>query len=421
MKTLKLISCTLLAASLGTLGCKGEIGIAADDPESYTTSRGESNEPVVDETPRVTPNDDTATPEASPSAPVLKAGLELADLTNEQVLFYLRTISQMLVARPLSFEEVQEVERAGHEAIRPILESWVGEPAFAESAKYMMQQKLKASGDRDGIDFEAPGRIVEHTVANRLPFSTIITADYCIGPDGSQTDCDSGAPYNAGVMTTRAFLAGNASRFNLGRASRMMKVFACRAYPMEDTLQPRLPKEDLIPMFRAMSPDEQTVEEAKDAFGNGSACYTCHGQFSAHSQFYVKFDEEGRYVADATGLQDPEGELGRSVNGLMTSHMDDPLEAAFEGSKMFGRDADNLREAAAIMSESNVFVPCMVRNVLEYTFGMTDSAATDIDRRLLNAVASRTGEDPTLDKIVVETFTDARVVEVVMESRGGTQ
>lgn len=431
MKISKLIGCALLVTAFG---CKGEIGVSADDPEVFETAGQQSAQPTSDQptsdqpaAPTVTPTPGETpveTPDESPSPREVPA-LQLAELSPEEVTFFMRSISQMLIARPLSLEEIQQIERTGHEAMRPMLENWVAEPAFATSATYMMQQKLKASGDRDEIDFEAPGRIVEHTVANDLPFSTVVTADYCIAPDGSQTDCDSGAPYNAGVFTTRAFLSGNASRFNLGRASRMMKVFACRGYPMEDTLQPYLPKEDLIPMFRALLPEEQTVEEARDAFGNGSACYTCHGQFSAHSQFYVKFDEDGRWIEDATGLQDPEGELGRSFGGLMTSHMVEPREAAYEGSKMFGRDAANLSEAAQILTESDAFVPCMVRNMLEYTFGMTDSAAADIESRLLRDIAERLrlagAADPTLDEIVVETFTDPRVVEVVLESRGAAQ
>lgn len=407
-RTLEILACVVALA-----GCKGEFEIAAETPLGT---------PAANTT--VAPTPDAVDPIVAPTpGPQPLPTVDLSSVSGTDTLHYLRTISQMLVARPLSRAEIDQINREAGAAIRPIIEGWTREEGFVASAQYMMQQKLKASGDRDGIDFEAPGRLVAHVVANARPFSEILTADYCIGADGTQGACDAGAPYNAGVLTTRAFLAGNASRFNLGRASRLMKVFACRAYPMEDTLQPYLPKDTLIPMFRAISSDEQTVEEAKATFGNGDACYSCHGQFGAHAQFFVKFDETGIWRGEADGIQDPNGELGRSLNGLMTSHMEDPAAKAFEGSKMFGKDAANLREAAEILANSQTFVPCTVRNVVEYTFGMTDSEGEKIDRDLLSEVSRRATLDgtvaPTLANIVTETFVDPRVLDVVLAARGG--
>lgn len=399
------------------LGCKGDVAL-----DSHAMA---SSAPATVSSPTPSPNADTPINAAeADEAPTLEAPAAL-ELSPDEATHYLRSIAQMLVSRPLNPAEVQQLQQSGGQAVRPIITQWTKEPGFVESARYMMQQKLKASGDRDGIDFEAPGRLVAYIVGNGLPWSEVIAADYCIAPDGSQSNCDSGAPYNAGVLTTRAYLAGNASRFNLARASRFLKVFACKGYPLNDKIQPYLPKEALIPMFRATNAQEQTVEEAKGAFGNGDECYSCHGQFGAHAQFFVKFDQTGVWRSEATGVQDPDGELGRSVNGLMTSHMDDMSAKAFEGSKMFGKDAANLHEAAEIMSNSETFVPCAARNVLEYTFGMTDSQADGIDEDLLDNIATRATADhslqPTLADIVIETFVDPRVAHVVLSTRRDPQ
>lgn len=401
-------------ACLAALGCEGKIAVTSETPMNLGPARPGPQEP--------TPVPQVPTPQAPENLSNTAIDRALADIPAEEATHYLRAIAQMLVARPLNSSELDQLQAQGGAAIRPIVQAWTTESGFVESARYMMQQKLRASGDRDGIDFEAPGRLVAHVVANNRPFSEIVTADYCVAADGSQQSCDSGAPYNAGVLTTRAFLAGNAGRFNLGRASRLLKVFACRAYPMDDNLQPYLPKETLIPMFRASNAAEQTVEEAKAAFGNGDACYMCHGQFGAHAQFFVKFDQTGIWRAEANGMQDPTGELGRSVDGLMTSHMEDPTAKAFEGSKMFGQDVANLREAAQVLAQNDVFVPCMVRNVVEYTFGMTDSEGDNIDQTLLAEIALRASKDraiePTFADIVLETFVDTRVIEVVLNARG---
>src|SRR4029453_12898428 len=103
-----------------------------------------------------------------------------------------------------------------------------------------------------------------------------------------------------------------------------------------------------LPMFQATAPEEQVDERAKNGFGNGFGCYTCHGQFSLHAQLFVKFDGSGLYRATANGLQDPApgAELGRSATpGIMASHFKDPERASLEGIELFGTPVKNLGEA----------------------------------------------------------------------------
>src|SRR5690606_27769046 len=123
-------------------------------------------------------------------------------------------------------------------------------------------------------------------------------------------------------------------------------TFACQHYPLPDTLEPRVDRERLITMFRANTPDEQEDPSAADAFGNGFACYGCHGQFSSHAQFFVRFDQEGMWREEATGIQDPEGELGRATDGLFASHFTDLEESKSPRSQMFGQPAEDLAEGA---------------------------------------------------------------------------
>ena len=109
------------------------------------------------------------------------------------------------------------------------------------------------------------------------------------------------------------------SILNSGKSSArgmVVKTFACSDYPMDNTLQPPMPRESLIPLFQV----DRATDTSAGTFGNGFACYTCHSQFSAHAQVFVKFDDQGRYQAGATGLQDMAAEQGRSTNGLFTSH-----------------------------------------------------------------------------------------------------
>ena len=205
----------------------------------------------------------------------------LEPLTTAEVEFYLGRLAPALAGRSLTYEENLQIEAEGDAAISTLLTNWTAEPGFAEAMRNMVSTDLSVSGERDGVDFELPGNLVAQIVRDSLPWSTVLTADYCVTADGEMTDCDTGAPYEAGVLATRAFLISNKGRFNLGRAKKMLEVFACRGYPMEADIQTPLEKEILIPMFRAVTPDEQTVEEAEGGFGNGAGCYTCHAQFGA--------------------------------------------------------------------------------------------------------------------------------------------
>ncbi|MBC7794502.1 MAG: hypothetical protein H7Z43_12430, partial [Clostridia bacterium] len=257
----------------------------------------------------------------------------------------------------------------------------------------------------------------EHIVAESLPYSTIITAPYCVDAGGNEGECDTGAPYNAGVLGTRAYLMSRAGRFNLTRASTMMLAFACSRYPMATDFEPRVDKTVLIKMFQAESLEEQTEAKATSGFGNGEQCYSCHGQFAPHAQLYVRFDETGKWRVEATGMQDtgPMAELGRAADGLYTSHFSDPLQAQNESSQMLGSQVDNLAGAAKVLAARPEFVACSARNLMEYVLAVDGATQVDDDVLLAIANAARAREpDPTFAAIVIETFTNSRVVRSIV-------
>jgi len=405
---------SLLTTFALTTGCYD--GAALGEMASTTTTTASTTEPgtTADET-------GTTGTTGEPAEP----GLGELGYSPEDAREYLAIVAPLVVGRLLDAEEDNLIYHFGAEAIVPIVEAWVTQPAFAESVRMLMQVKLAASGNKDGVDFELPGNLAAHLARNDRPYSELLTADYCVDGVGGPMPCDTGAPYQAGVLTTRAYLLATASRFNLRRARRMMFIFACATYPMDELLQPRINKDDLIPMFRAMSPDEQTVPEAANGFGNGSACYTCHGQFSAHAQLFVRFSQDGLWHADATGLQDPMSELGRSTNGLYTSHFVSPLAAPQEVSQMFNEPVSTLVDAARVLATGPRFTSCAARNVLEYSFGMSETEALLIEPALLDDLAVQakardlrlrpesTG-GPTFGDLFVVALTHPRVLQAVI-------
>ncbi len=340
-----------------------------------------------------------------------------ASLTTEQIEFYLDRIAPKIASRSLSYGERELIRLTGEEAIARIVEGWTAEPGFAEAVRFMIEDQLHTSGARDGVDFSLPGNLAAEIALESLPWSTILTADYCVDSAGQHIACDTGAPYESGVLATRAYMIGNKGRFNLGRAKRMLETFACRIYPMESEIQIPLPKPVLIPMFRAETPEEQTVEEAAGGFGNGLACYHCHSQFGAHAQLYVRFDDTGLWREDATGLQDPAGEMGRSTNGLYTSHMNDPGAAQSENSQVFGVDVENLRGAADVISASPLFQECTIKNIIARAFALPSGASDSIDAELLGELARQLTQgtaDPPITAYYRTIFTDRQVIDAVL-------
>lgn len=340
-------------------------------------------------------------------------------LSEEAVRFYLAKVAPVVAGRSLTYDEFEMIGELGEGAIDPMIRGWVTEPGFGEAIRYLVQEQLHASGEREGVDYELPGNLAAQIAREGLPWSTLLTADHCVSAAGEPIECDTGAPYAAGVLATRAYLISNKGRFNLSRAKLMLETFACRVYPMETEIQPRLDKPVLIPMFRAENEEEQVVEEAKGGFGNGVGCYTCHSQFGAHAQLFVKFDENGLWRAEATGQQDPYNELGRSFDGLYTSHMFDPFAATEEKSKVFGQDVANLREAGEVITDSELFPQCTVKNLVAHAFDLKAGASEDISEALVATVASElttASSDPTIAEYVIEVFTNEQVIDAVVVS-----
>jgi len=359
------------------------------------------------------------TPKPSPlepvtPAPVAKTVFVPIESARAQVppgdaLAFARSISPLLVGRSVTAAERAELESKGAVGLRALLETWVEEPGFAEAARDFVSVKLKASGTSATLDGTLPGNLAAYLVKNKRPHAELITSAMCRDAAGAEIPCDSGAPFGAGVLTTRVFLANNAGRFNLKRSRTVLKTFACSDYPLSQQLQPSLQRAQLIELFQNDKPPDGT----SGAFGNGHACYTCHSQFGAHAQPFVKFDADGLWQADATGLQLPGGEQGRSTGKLFTSHMADPAAAASEASQYFGKPVTNLADEAKVLSEHPLYLECAVRSALGYVLALSESEANALPNEVVSEIVAEAKArevQPTFARLVVEAFSHPSMV-----------
>ena len=359
------------------------------------------------------------------TGPAVAKSADIKSVTAVQTEVYLSKLAPAVVGRVLSAAERATIATDGGAAIEPTVAAWVKEPGFAAVARQFIEQSLSVSGQKNDVDFGTPGNLAVYLVQNNRPWSEILTSTSCYDGALKPIACDSGAPYTAGVLTTRAFLISRASRFNLTRSSALMKNFACRLYPIEETLQPRIDKTRLIPMFAATNLMQAAAADnrAASGFGNGEGCYTCHGQFSLHAQLYVKFNSSGLWQAAADGIQDPMGELGRSLNGLMASHLQNPAEAKSEASSMFGKPVNNLADAAKVVAASPTFDECAAHRFLDFSLGLA-YGTIEYDTHLFPAIADSArvaSSDPSFSQIVQALYTNPVVVHSIISSLTGEQ
>ncbi len=325
---------------------------------------------------------------------------------------YLKQISSMMTGRPLLAAEAELVTREGEPGLQKVLQTWLDSDFFVESSKLMMQTQLGISGNDGTVNYELPGNLMSYLVRQSRPYSEIITANYCVSNSGVQTACDANAPFAAGVLATRGYLKQYASRFNLARAHNMMRQFACLEYPMDPALQVPLQRQDMISMFKVdQSPGSNT-------FGNGTACYSCHSQFGAHAQFFVKFDEFGTYQVSADGQQDPNSEPGRARNRLFASHLESVSLSSVESSQMFGQQVENLKAAASVLAANRNFTECAVRNSIRYFVRLTEGNAainSGVVKQVTDSLKAKYG-DPNFKQIVLQSLSHPMVIGSVLHA-----
>ncbi len=295
-----------------------------------------------------------------------------------QVLSYMRYLSSMLVHRSLTSAEATRLQSEGKAAIAPIVEQWTREENFSQSVRIYVENLLQVSGSSNGINFSLPGNLGLDIARKNRPYGDLLTASQCVNASGQVIACDTNAPFTAGVLTTRAYLVKYAGAYNISRAGKMTYKFLCMEYPFPQNEEPSLTQQDLIAQFATTA--------GAITFGNGNNCFSCHSQFGHHAQFMVKFDANGFYQANGSGLQNPGAGDGASFNGLMTSHFISSARAANERSQMLGRQAANLAEAARAMVDSRRFLPCATKNLMKHYLKLKDQDVVTLRPELLEEI-----------------------------------
>lgn len=323
-----------------------------------------------------------------------------------QALSYMSFLSVRLVGRSLNTTEINLLKAEGSKAFTSIVGNWVNEAGFAASMQIYTDTLMGTSGVSTAGDFNLPGYLAKDIVLKKKPYSELLTAQSCVNSTGQPIACDTQAPFTAGVLTTKAFLVTYKGAYNISRAGKLLKKFTCSSYPLSEADEPRLTQEELITQF--------ATQAGKITFGNGNNCYSCHSQFGLHTQFFVKFDTNGVYKSIANGLQNTSTAVtdGFSTNSTYTSHLKSPARAQDESSRIFGRTARNLAEAAKIIVEHPRFKTCAVQNLMKYSLRLSDQDLASVNVALFEEIAKSAmliNTDPHFSDLVKSIVTNKHV------------
>ena len=317
---------------------------------------------------------------------------------------YMSLLSSQIVGRPLNASEINLIERGAERSFSQIVRQWVSSPEFLDSAQRYVEVFTRTSGQSGGVSYDLPGYIGRDIARRSRPYKELITANSCVDRNGNQTACDTGSPFSAGLLTTRAFLRTTKGAYNISRAGKMTSRFLCSTYPLPQSEEPKLDRAALVPEFATTS--------GEITFGNGNNCYSCHAQFGKHTQVFIKFNLDGTYVPSATGLQVTGATDGFSNNNLLTSHLRDPVRAQSERSEILGQPVQNLREAALVMANSQRFLPCAVQNMMRHFLRLSDQNMLSIKTDLYQVIANeaiRLRSEPSFSHLIEAIVTNANV------------
>lgn len=326
---------------------------------------------------------------------------------------YMSYWSSKVVGRPLKAAEITAIKSNGKKAYPSILQAWTKEVGFEKSIRIYVENLMKISGETTTVNYDQVGYLAIDLVRKNRPYSELLTANYCLDKNMQVTNCGTGSPYNAGVLTTKAFLTSYRGAFNISRAGKLISKFLCTSYPLPDSEEPRLTEEELVPQF--------STKNGPITFGNGNNCYSCHSQFGLHAQLFVKFDNSGMYQASATGLQNPDPSItaGFSTNGLATSHMKLPIQASSEQTRMLGKTVKNISEGAAELIKSPRFYPCAAKNLMKYFLHYSDNQVDQMKPELFSQIsqqASALSPQPSFSDLTISMITNEAVYQSFLKA-----
>lgn len=281
---------------------------------------------------------------------------------------------------------------------------------------------------------DEPLKLIGHVVANDLPFSTVVTADWSVAdpivaamwglpyPEGATgwqvTAYDDGRPL-AGVLSsttlwTRYPSAGVNS--NRHRANTLSRIFLCDDYLSRPV------------SFSRTQIDTITTGDPEDVIQTTPACQSCHSTLDSFSSHFFGFwwEIEGDLLDQTTYRPEDEPKWRQQMGAHVSP-------------AYFGVPTKDLTEMAALLAQDSRFVQCATDTIFA---GITQRRPSDDDRadrfahrrafeasnlnvrELVRDIATsraylaERSDDPDRDLPVLKTVTPAQLEGIVLAKTG---
>lgn len=222
---------------------------------------------------------------------------------------------------------------------------------------------------------EEPLAMIGHVVANDLPFSEVITADYTLAdpivaamwdlpyPEGKTgwqaTAYDDGRPL-AGILSSTTLWQRYPSagvNSNRHRANTVSRIFLCDDYLSRPV------------SFSRTQIDTLTTGDPEEVIQNTQVCQSCHSTLDPFASHFFGFWWEIDGELEDQTLYRPEDEP------VWRNQMGSHVSPAF-----YGIPTKGLEEMAQHLAEDPRFLDCAVRTTFD---GLTQRSSSDLDREEL--------------------------------------
>lgn len=200
-------------------------------------------------------------------------------------------------------------------------------PLLGESLRQHFREAFLMGGKTENVNhlgvnhtvnFDEVPNLATYLILNDLPWSEILTAEYCVDNNFQQIACDTNSPVLAGVLTHPAFLRtyGKACALNYQRISAVHQLFECNIYPDAQgsnyLARSNTGANEPENVPAAQDPGSDTgspprIHKKYQGFmaGSGQTCYTCHKN-NFDRQIFAKYvTDDVNFANVASGFFEP--------------------------------------------------------------------------------------------------------------------
>ena len=286
----------------------------------------------------------------------------------------LRIAALRLTGELPTLAEIKAVADAGDEpaqrtVYRALVKAYIDSPAFAVQMTRFWRDVLKIGGGA----MDTPAVFAAQLTVEGRPYTEMFTATAGTCPTYDRetmvftaTDCASGAPAHAGLLTHPAVMAQFFSNMAFRRVRWVQETFDCTAFPVEvgdpQDVGGAADYNGVWPFESVASLETGGTIDFQDA--KSVVCANCHQTMNHLAPLFANFDADGNWQ-DAISVPLP-------VDGAPPARIEDWLVAGEQTAWRYGVPVADLTQLGQVMASDPRIAECAVARVWNWALGKQD-------------------------------------------------